>query len=120
MIIKETISNSTKQELENFIHEHADKILTYHERRTAIQLRNKVMSELFDSTKGYGQEFDKIISNYKKEVAQLDESRPIQFDIQVHLLYQKFNRELSDLTSRYLENTEIRELVDQLTNLYVE
>lgn len=64
----ENLSDETLAELDDFLCKHPQDTVNYCEWRTALKLHVKVLQELVDSVKEFGERVDEILEGYKNEL----------------------------------------------------
>lgn len=61
----ENISPELYNYASSFIDSHPNALVSYHDWRESLDIRNKIYSEAAESTKKYGEEVDAILEKYK-------------------------------------------------------
>ena len=72
ILFYEKLSDETMSELDNFLNEHPNDVVSYYEWREALRLDVKVLQELADSVKEFGKRVDEILAKFKDDLDSVD------------------------------------------------
>lgn len=90
ILFYEKLSDETMAELDNFLREHPSDTVNYYEWREALKLDVKVLQELAESVKEFGERVDEILAKYKGDLDSGD-------DMKSYFAQTKVNQELDQI-----------------------
>ncbi|MDD4157510.1 MAG: hypothetical protein PHY08_13175 [Candidatus Cloacimonetes bacterium] len=107
-VYTEDITDELKQKIKTFLNENKSLVVDYWTWRESLELYELVSKEIRQSVEGFRNEFDEIMEYYN-----IEHSSDVESAKEI-LLINKVNERLKNLYQRYIENKELRLLLNEL------